>query len=138
MRERRSARTDRSEPPEGRNGEGHLRAGQPDGKRVDFSARSVVRRFNISIPRTSGVPLKGRDDADDAPETVREGNLDALTLRGAATYGVPRDAPRALRRGVGVALRPELPPCASSLRVGDVVDRDRTSSLFNRQPSRTG
>jgi DNA-directed RNA polymerase beta' subunit len=116
--------------------EGRVR-GNLMGKRVDFSARSVITPDpNISI-EDLGVPLKVAMTLT-MPETVREGNLERLT---AAVRNGPTEFPgaRYVRSGgVSVSLRRPERRVRIELHVGDVVDRhlrDGDVVLFNRQPS---
>lgn len=107
------------------------------GKRVDFSARSVISAEpNISVDEV-GVPVRIAMTLT-FPEIVHAGNIERL--RRMVSNG-PRVYPgaRMLRRdGITFSLeRPEL-RVRTDLRPGDVVERhvvDGDVVLFNRQPS---
>ena len=107
------------------------------GKRVDFSARSVISAEpNISVDEV-GVPVRIAMTLT-FPETVHTGNIDRL--RRMVSNG-PRVYPgaRMLRRdGITFSLERPEPRVRTELRDGDVVERhmvDGDVVLFNRQPS---
>jgi DNA-directed RNA polymerase II subunit RPB1 len=107
------------------------------GKRVDFSARSVITpEPNISIDEV-GVPVKIAMILT-FPEVVHAGNLDRLTV---AVRNGPAAYPGALtvRRGETLqCLERADVRRRTELVAGDVVERhmiDGDNVLFNRQPS---
>jgi DNA-directed RNA polymerase II subunit RPB1 len=107
------------------------------GKRVDFSARSVITGDpNLSI-RQLGVPLKIATNIT-KPMQVNERNRDFLTK---LVQNGPDNYPGAkvleLRNGENISLR-NVDRNSIRLEIGDIVHRhmmDGDAVLFNRQPS---
>jgi DNA-directed RNA polymerase II subunit RPB1 len=110
------------------------------GKRVNFSARSVITADpNLSIGQL-GVPLKIAMNLT-KPVTVNERNLYEMqnyVLNGPEEYPGAKTVDK-VRSGFNISLRfVERERVAAELEVGDVVNRhvkDEDYVLFNRQPS---
>lgn len=107
------------------------------GKRVDFSARSVITpEPNISIDEL-GVPIRIAMTLT-FPEVVHDGNRHRLTIacqNGPDTYPGARLIRQA---GIPISLERSQRRANIELRNGDVVERhmiDGDRVLFNRQPS---
>lgn len=107
------------------------------GKRVDFSARSVITpEPNISVDEL-GVPIRIAMTLT-FPEVVHVGNRDRLTR---AVQNGPDAYPGArfhVRGGVITSLERETARARVKLALGDTVERhviDGDNVLFNRQPS---
>ena len=117
--------------------EGRIR-GNLMGKRVDFSARSVITPDpnmdvdQVGVPHTIAVCLT-------VPERVNTKNLFDMKVRIRNGYGVLNGAETIIKKN-GVVI--ELSQCSNrsniDLRCGDVVERylkDDDVVVFNRQPS---
>jgi len=117
--------------------EGRVR-GNLMGKRVDFSARSVITPDpNISIDEL-GVPFKIAMNLT-VPEIVNEYNYDYLSMcmrNGPGVYPGAKFV-RKVREGMRVVALKKADP-GVQLDIGDIVDRHMRNGdyvLFNRQPS---
>ncbi|GAX84485.1 hypothetical protein CEUSTIGMA_g11905.t1 [Chlamydomonas eustigma] len=121
-----------------RHKEGRIR-GNLMGKRVDFSARTVITPDpNLSIDEL-GVPMKIATNLT-FPEIVCDSNreaLQALVLSGADSYpGAKQVRKREGNRTIRLRAHPDL--ASIVLEDGDVVERHLQNGdyvLFNRQPS---
>lgn len=110
------------------------------GKRVNFSARSVITADpNLSISQL-GVPLKIAMNLT-KPITVNQRNLSELqsyVIRGPEEYVGAKTISK-IRSGFSISLRfVDRERAAAELEVGDVVNRHLMNGdyvLFNRQPS---
>jgi len=117
--------------------EGRIR-GSLMGKRVDFSARSVISPDpemdvdQVGVPERVAVVLT-------VPEKVTDRNIDTLRARVRVGPGRLAGAHGIQRNGTTVLLEyADLEREVSCLKVGDVVERplqDGDVVLFNRQPS---
>ncbi len=119
--------------------EGRIR-GNLMGKRVDFSARSVITPDpNISIDEL-GVPVRVAMNLT-FPEVVNAGNRErllALVEAGPEAYPGARYVRKTATDGRVLVLKKIVARAAIELQDGDVVDRhlrDGDVVLFNRQPS---
>jgi DNA-directed RNA polymerase beta' subunit len=121
--------------------EGRVR-GNLMGKRVDFSARTVITPDpNLSIDEL-GVPLKIAMNLT-FPEVVGPHNRDdlaVLVLRGPTAYPGAKHVRKTREGNRTIRLKghPDLGAVAMALETGDVVERHLRNGdyvLFNRQPS---
>ena len=107
------------------------------GKRVDFSARSVISAEpSISVDEV-GVPVRIAMTLT-FPEIVHAGNIDRLRKMVSNGPHVYPGARMLRRDGVTFSLERPEPRVRTELRAGDVVERhivDGDVVLFNRQPS---
>jgi DNA-directed RNA polymerase beta' subunit/intein/homing endonuclease len=107
------------------------------GKRVDFSARSVISAEpNISVDEV-GVPVRIAMTLT-FPEIVHAGNIERLRRMVSNGPQVYPGARMFRRDGITFSLERPEPRVRTELRVGDVVERhlvDGDVVLFNRQPS---
>ena len=135
----RAGRTFRSLTERLKHKEGRIR-GNLMGKRVDFSARTVITPDpNLSIDE-HGVPLKIAMNLT-FPEIVRPGNraeLQRLVLAGPDVYPGAKQVRKAAEGNRTIRLRGHPDPASIVLVDGDVVERHLRNGdyvLFNRQPS---
>ena len=119
--------------------EGRIR-GNLMGKRVDFSARTVITPDpNLSIDEL-GVPLKIAMNLT-FPEVVNEHNIDemrALVVTGPEGYPGAKHVRKTAEGNRTVRLKGHPDPSSIVLEPGDVVERHLRNGdyvLFNRQPS---
>ena len=119
--------------------EGRIR-GNLMGKRVDFSARTVITPDpNLSIDEL-GVPLKIAMNLT-FPEVVNEHNIEelrGLVCAGPDTYPGAKHVRKTHNGNRTIRLRGHPDLCGIELEPGDVVERHLRNGdyvLFNRQPS---
>jgi DNA-directed RNA polymerase beta' subunit len=119
--------------------EGRIR-GNLLGKRVDFSARTVITPDpNLSIDEL-GVPFKIAMNLT-FPEVVNRHNaaeLRRLVLNGPDTYPGAKHVRKTRQGNRTIRLRGHVDPASIELEDGDVVERHLRNGdyvLFNRQPS---
>jgi len=117
--------------------EGRIR-GSLMGKRVNFSARSVVSPDSQMDIDQVGVPHRVATKLT-VPEAVTDWNLDRLRACVRAGAGVLQGAHSVIRAGTTVLLEfADREREAKTLKTGDVVERylrNGDTVLFNRQPS---
>ena len=135
----RSGRTLKSLQQRVKSKEGRIR-GNLQGKRVDYSARSVITPDPILKIDELGVPIKIAKNLT-YPEIVTELNIHRLkssVINGYDIYPGVKSVKKVYDNSIKNMKHVDLQKTADELRVGDVVNRhliDGDIVLFNRQPS---